>query len=343
MLIIPDTRGDRSCFQHTAAIKIRKINYNYDYNKSKLMSTRQKGSASMDQAMEVFLAVADTRNFSRAGERLHMTQPAVSQHIRSLEERMGVRLLERNNKSVSLTRAGEIVLHHAREIGSLYGRMEEMVSELLHYTGGPLAVGASYTVGEYVLPKALALLNAEYPDIHPAITIGNTSDIAEQVRKRELDVGVVEGTEIGTGLEAELLSEDKMYVTAGCGHPLSDRDASLNAQELASQTWVVREPGSGTRAATDGLFAALGIRPARILEMGSTQSIKETVEAGLGITLQSRLSLSKELKLGTLKLLQVRGLPVTRQFHFLTRKGDLRTRTLDTFVRTLKKVAADLS
>ncbi|MDB4866707.1 MAG: LysR family transcriptional regulator [Cohnella sp.] len=298
----------------------------------------------MDQALEVFQTVAETRNFTRAGERLHMTQPAVSQHIRALEARLGVRLLDRDNKSVSLTRAGEIVLHHAREIGNLYSRMEDMVSELMHHTGGPLAVGASYTVGEYVLPKALARLNAEYPDIHPTITIGNTSDIAEQVRKRELDVGIVEGEEIGNGLEVELLSQDKMYIAAGAGHPLAKKNTSnLSSSELAEQTWVVREPGSGTRAATEGMFTALGIHPARLMEMGSTQSIKETVEAGLGITLQSRLSLRKELQLGTLKLLAANLVPVTRSFHILVRKGDLRTRTMDTLIRMLQTVAAELS
>jgi LysR family transcriptional regulator, transcriptional activator of the cysJI operon len=298
----------------------------------------------MDQALEVFRTVAETRNFTRAGERLHMTQPAVSQHIRTLEARLGVRLLERDNKSVSLTRAGEIVLHHAREIGNLYSRMEDRVSELMHHTGGPLAVGASYTVGEYVLPQALARLNAEYPDIHPTIAIGNSSDIAEQVRKRELDIGIVEGEEIGNGLEVELLSQDTMYIAAGAGHPLAQKNIPvLSPSELAAQTWVVREPGSGTRAATDVMFAALGIHPARLMEMGSTQSIKETVEAGLGITLQSRLSLRKELQLGTLKLLAANLLPVTRSFHILVRKGDLRTRTMDTLIRMLHTVAAELS
>ncbi|RKP47337.1 LysR family transcriptional regulator [Cohnella endophytica] len=295
----------------------------------------------MDQSLNVFTEVADTRNFSRAAERLHMTQPAVSQHIRTLEERLKVRLLERNNKSVTLTRAGEIVLHHAKEIGGLYRRMEEMVDELMHYTGGPLAIGASYTFGEYVLPSTLARLSEQFPAIRPAVTIGNTADIAEQVRNRVLDVGIVEGEEIGTGLSIERLAEDEMFVAAGAGHPLSGHSV-VSIRSLEEQTWLVREKGSGTRAAADKLFAELSIHPERLLEMGSTQSIKETVEAGLGVTLQSRWALRKELGLGSLILLPVEGLPFKRGFHILLRHGDLRTRTIEMFLQTLRSMTSSM-
>ncbi|WP_239615764.1 LysR family transcriptional regulator [Cohnella mopanensis] len=295
----------------------------------------------MDQSLIVFSEVADTRNFSRAAERLHMTQPAVSQHIKVLEERLKVRLLERNNKSVALTKAGEIVLHHAKEIGGLYRRMEEMVDELMHYTGGPLSIGASYTFGEYMLPLTLARLNTEFPDIRPAVMIGNTSDVAEKVRNRELDVGIVEGEEIGNGLVVEKLAEDEMYVASGAQHSLVDR-SPISIEALEEQTWLVREQGSGTRAAADKMFAELGLRPARLMEMSSTQSIKETVEAGLGVTLQSRWALRKELGLGTLKLLEVKGLPFKRSFHILMRNGDLRTRTMDVFLQTLRSVTGTM-
>ncbi|TFE28929.1 LysR family transcriptional regulator [Cohnella luojiensis] len=292
----------------------------------------------MDQSLIVFSEVADTRNFSRAAERLHMTQPAVSQHIRALEERLKVRLLERNNKSVTLTKAGEIVLHHAKEIGGLYRKMQEMVDELMHYTGGPLSVGASYTFGEYVLPLTLARLHTEFPDIRPAVVIGNTADIAEQVRNRVLDVGIVEGEEIGSGLSVEKLAEDEMYVAAGARHPLANV-SPIPLRLLEEQTWLVREQGSGTRAAADKMFAELAIQPSRLMEMGSTQSIKETVEAGLGVTLQSRWALRKELGLGSLKVLNIEGLPFKRSFHVLLRNGDLRTRTMEVFLQTLRSAS----
>lgn len=295
----------------------------------------------MDAQLHVFETVAELRSFSRAAERLHMTQPAVSQQIRALEDSLGVRLLERNNKSVSLTRAGEIALRHARDINGLYRRMGEMLDELMRQTGGPLSIGASYTFGEYALPPVLARLNAEYPAVRPSIAIGNTAEIADRLRSRELDIGIVEGEEIGAGLEAEKLAEDEMHVAAGAGHPLAGTKA-VSPDRLAEEIWMVREPGSGTRAATDRMFESLGIRPRRLLELGSTQLIKETAEAGLGVTLQSRLALRKELGLGTLKLLDVPGLPVRRSFLVLTRKGDLRTRTMDAFAGLLRSVTEEI-
>jgi len=295
----------------------------------------------MEQSLTVFAEVAETRNFSRAAERLHMTQPAVSQQIRALEERLNARLLVRNNKSVSLTKAGEIVLRHTKEIGGLYRRMEEMIGELMGQAAGPLSIGASYTFGEYVLPRTLASLSAEYPDIRPSVIIGNTADIAEKVRARTLDVGIVEGEDIGPGLEAEKLAEDEMYIAAGARHPLADLPRIVPSL-LEEQTWIVRERGSGTRAAADNWFTALGIQPSRMMELGSTQSIKETIEAGLGVSLLSRWALRKELGLGSLRLLRAEGLPFRRSFHVLLRRDDLRTRTVETFLGKLRSVTEEL-
>ncbi len=295
----------------------------------------------MEQSLIVFVEVAEMRNFSRAAERLHMTQPAVSQHIRALEERLNARLLVRSNKSVALTKAGEIVLHHALEIGELYRRMGEMVDELIGHAGGPLSVGASYTFGEYVLPRTLAKLHGKYPDIRPSVVIGNTADIAEKVRTRALDVGIVEGEEIGPGLETEKLAEDEMHVAAAADHPLADL-SRIGPSLLERQPWLVRERGSGTRAAADKLFESLGIQPARLMELGSTQSIKETVEAGLGISLLSRWALRKELRIGSLKTLRAEGLPFRRSFHILSRRGDLRTRTVEAFLEILRGVTDEM-
>lgn len=295
----------------------------------------------MDAQMQVFETVAELRSFSRAAERLHMTQPAVSQHIRALEESLGARLLERNNKSVTLTRAGEIALRHARDINGLYRRLQEMMDELLHFTGGPLAIGASYTFGEYALPSVLARLYREYPGIRPQVAIGNTTEIAERVRSRELDIGIVEGDVVGGGLAVRKLAEDEMFVAAGAAHPLAGA-GTVPPERLAEEIWLLRETGSGTRDAADRMLAQLGIQPARTMELGSTQLIKETVEAGIGLTLLSRLALRKELGIGTLKLLDAPGMPVRRSFSVLLRRGDLQTRTMEAFLQTLRDVAEEM-
>lgn len=295
----------------------------------------------MDIALQVFVVAAEMKNFSRAAERLHMTQPAVSQHVRALEASLGARLLDRSSKSVALTRAGAIVLRHAKEIGMLYERMQEMVDELSGSVRGPLAIGASYTFGEYVLPRTLADLMRIYPDIRPSIAIANTAEIAERLRRRELDVGIVEGEEIGLGLESRRIAGDEMVIVAGAEHALAGA-SEVEAARLREEAWLVRERGSGTRAATEQMFETWGVRPPRIMELGSTQLIKEMAEAGLGITLQSRWSLRKELESGALKPVLAPGLPFKRSFYVLLRKGDARTRTLEAFLAQLEETTRRL-
>src|SRR5699024_338621 len=151
------------------------------------------GGFVMDQHLQVFVHVVEKKNFSRAAEELHMTQPAVSQYIRSLEETVGTRLLERTNKYVRLNKAGEIVYHHAKEILGLYTNMQALVDDLVHKASGPLSIGASYTFGEYVLPPILAELQSIYPEIQPTLHIGNTAEIAHLVATHQLDIGIVEG------------------------------------------------------------------------------------------------------------------------------------------------------
>ena len=147
----------------------------------------------MDQHLQVFVTVAEKQNFSRAAEELHMTQPAVSQYIRVLEDNLGVRLLERTSKFVRLNKAGEIVYHHAKEINSLYTRMQHLVDDLTNHASGPLSIGASYTFGEYILPHIIAEVKAKYPKIEPEVQIGNTAKIADSVLRHQLDIGIVEG------------------------------------------------------------------------------------------------------------------------------------------------------
>ncbi len=132
----------------------------------------------MDQQLLVFATVAEKSNFSRAAEELHMTQPAVSQYIRTFEQQIGTRLMERTNKYVRLNKAGEIVYHHAKEILGLYSRMQYLVDDLMHKAEGRLSIGASYTFGEYVLPGIIAALEQRFPNIEATATIGNTEKIA---------------------------------------------------------------------------------------------------------------------------------------------------------------------
>ncbi len=264
-----------------------------------------------------------------------MTQPAVSQYIRTFEDNIGVRLLERTNKYVRLNKAGEIVYHHAKEIVGLYTKMQNLVDDLANKASGPLSIGASYTFGEYVLPRIIANLVKNYPDIQPTVTIGNTNDIAGLVSMHQIDVGIVEGHFKEKQLSVEEFAEDSMVVVASSNHALAQKKDNVNLRNLEQETWIVREKGSGTREATEKMFHRIGISPVKLMNFGSTQPIKEVVEAGLGITLLSQWAVQKELRNGDLKILDIKALPFTRQFSILT-KTPFQTKALEVFIDLLR-------
>lgn len=290
----------------------------------------------IDQHLQVFIVVVEKGNFSRAAEELHMTQPAVSQYIQALERSIGTRLLERSNKYVRMNRAGEIVYHHAKEIVGVYTRMENLLDDLMNRASGSLTIGASYTFGEYVLPHILADLHKKYPLIQPSITIHNTKEIAELVLSHQLDVGIVEGEYKHEALQIEPFAEDHMSVVVSADHPLAQHE-QVAMSDLSNETWIIREIGSGTREAADKWLSENEVQPLNKMEFGSIQIIKESVEAGLGITLLSQLAIRKELQLGTLKI--VKGVPaLIRQFSILMQKTPFRTKALDILLKSLREL-----
>ena len=290
----------------------------------------------MDQYLQVFIKVVEKGNFSKAAEELHMTQPAVSQYIKVLEESIGARLLERSNKYVRLNKAGEIVYHHAKEIIALHSKMQYLVDDLTNNASGPIAIGASYTFGEYILPHIIARLQAHYPLISPTIQIHNTKEIIDLIQTHQLDIGIVEGHIHEKIPNVEIVSEDKMVIVASRHHSLLAVNNERKLEELEQETWILREKGSGTREAADHLFQQFDFTPKKIMEFGSTQVIKESVEAGLGISLLSQWAINKELMYGVLGIVAVQGLPFKRNFSILTH-SPYQTKALQQFIETLRE------
>ena len=296
----------------------------------------------MDQRLAVFVAVVDHEGFSRAAVALHMTQPAVSQQVQALERELGVSLLERTNKFLHLTSAGEIVYEHARQITELEARMRRYVSDLTHVASGPLALGASYTIGEYVLPRILATLHARYPLVTPTVSIANTQRIAERVAARQLDLGLVEGDVMPQGAHVERLFDDTLTIIAPPEHPLSHQ-SRIAPDALATETWIVRESGSGTRAVSDAFLAQHGLNAAPRLELSSTQMIKEAVAGGMGVALLSRWATHKDVRMGALAELDVRGTPCVRAFSALTLRSRFQTKALAVFLEALHDLMPSLA
>lgn len=292
----------------------------------------------MEQHLEVFVKVVEKENFSKAAGELHMTQPAVSQYIRTLEESIGTRLLERSNKYVRLNKAGEIVYHHAKEIIALHTKMQTLVDDLTNKASGPITIGASYTFGEYILPHIISKMQEKHPLINPSISIQNTKKIIELVKSHQLDIGIIEGFYKQEILNAEVVSTDRMVIVAA--PRLLIKKGEIRISDLEEETWILREEGSGTREAADNLFRIYDFTPKKIMEFGSTQLIKESVEAGLGISLLSSWAIKKELRNGYIGIINVKGLPFKRNFSILTHTT-YQTKALKTFIDILREYLAD--
>lgn len=289
----------------------------------------------MDQQLIVFVEVAQRKNFTRAAEALHMSQPAVSQYIASLESDFGVRLLDRNNKSVQINKAGKIVLQYAKEILRNYEQMEVLVSDLKNNPSGELNIGASYTIGEYVLPQMLFELQKKYPLILPNVMIHNTDTITEKLLDHQIDIGLIEGEFAHSDVEIERFALDEMYIIASANSSLVNiKDISI--VDLAKQTWIIREQGSGTRIIAERFLKDQTISPQKVLTFGSTQIIKEAVESGIGVSILSKWAIEKELKLGTVYILEVPGIPVTRNFSIIKGKQEFYPKSIQMFEKIVK-------
>ncbi|PLS02421.1 LysR family transcriptional regulator [Neobacillus cucumis] len=288
----------------------------------------------MDQSLTVFIIVAEQRNFTRAAEILHMTQPAVSNYIQTLERTLDTKLLERTNKYVRLNKAGDIVYHHAKEILSLYTRMENLLDDLKHTASGTLTIGSSFTYGEYILPHKIAKLLNVYPLLKPNIIIRNTNDIIDLMMQQQIDVGIIEGEMKNNKVNIKPFALDRLSIIVPSNHPLLAKK-EIDPLELIEETWLVREEGSGTKEMQEKGFKQLGFTPKKIMEFGSTQVIKESIEAGLGISLLSHSAIRKELELGKLMVLDIEGFPITRNFSLVTPNVTFQTKASEVFKKLI--------
>ncbi|MCL6454192.1 MAG: LysR family transcriptional regulator [Alicyclobacillus sp.] len=288
----------------------------------------------MDRHLYTFVTVVKHESFTRAAESLHLTQSAVSREMEALEREYGAKLLDRTNKFVRLTRAGEILYFHARRIVDEYERAQTLIHDLANEPVGRLAIGSSYTFGEYMLPYILAGFKQRYPRVTPKITIMNSKRIQVQARERQADVGIVEGTVDTSEMEVRRLATDELVVIVPPGHRLAGIE-SVGMEELAGETWILREPGSGTRDVTDQAFRTLDFTPASVMEFGSTQVIKEAVRAGLGVALASKFVIQTDLRFRLLHAVRIQGHPIHRDIFCATNVSQFRTKALEQFIEYL--------
>lgn len=289
----------------------------------------------VDRLLKVFITVVEQKNLTRAAEILYITQSAVSQNIKILEGQFNTTLINRNNKNMTLTKAGDILYSQAKKISDQYSLTERMIEDLQEGVSGPLNIGSGFTYGEYLLPKVISTFIKKYPDIIPKITIKNSARIVNQVKQRELDIGIIEKEIYDSQLVTIPFAKDDMVIIVPVTFPKENGD-QISLSELTNKTWIIREIGSGTRVVGDNMFTRTKLAPKNVLEFGSTQLIKEIVKNGIGISYVSAVSVKDEIKQGTIKALTIKEYQDSRTFYYVTNKSQASTKALRTLINTIE-------
>lgn len=283
-----------------------------------------------DRRLQVFHTVARLLSFTKAAETLHMTQPAVTFQVRQLEEHFNTRLFDRTHNRISLTEAGHCVYRYSDRIFQLYSEMESAVREMTGDISGVLIIGASTTIAEYMLPALLGDFKKQYPDVNVQLKVSNSEGIVQMVENNTIDLGVVESPVMNKNLVVEVCRMDELVGVVSPRHPLADR-GSISLEELLGFPYICREEGSGTREVINEYMTGQGVNASQVnvsMELGSPESIKGAVEAGMGVSVVSLATVQKELKLETLRALKLSP-PLERPFSFVHQKQKFRHRAMD--------------
>lgn len=290
-----------------------------------------------DRRLQVFHAVAKHLSFTRAADALFMTQPAVTFQIKQLEEQYSTRLFERRHGSISLTPAGELVLSYAERILALTDEMDIRLSEMTGEMRGPLLVGASTTIAEFMLPRVLGEFNALYPQVRARLIVANSESIETRVAEHTIDIGLIEAPAKLGGLTSQICCEDELRVICAPDYPLAEMK-SVTPKALAEFEFISREPGSGTREITDAYFRSHNVAPDSLkmqMELGSPEALKGVVSTGLGFAIVSRAVVEKELQLGELVSIPLKP-PLTRSLYLVFPQDRFQSRLSATFIEFAK-------
>jgi DNA-binding transcriptional LysR family regulator len=265
----------------------------------------------------VFRAVAEQLSFRKAAEELYLTQPAVSLQIKALEEDVGVQLFDRTGAHITLTAAGRVLLTYCEQVKTLLAQTKHEIAAISGEHVGQLALGASTTIAQYVLPRLLGEFRREHPRVNPTLISGNTERIVEAVEKQKIALGFIEGPARSREVKTQPFLEDELVLIASTAHEWTER-ASVSCSEIASVPLLMRERGSGTRHVIELALERKGVKRNSlriVMELDSTEAIKSAVEAGLGIGFVSRWAIAKDMRLGnSFKIVEVEGLRIERQF-----------------------------
>ena len=288
----------------------------------------------INNPLRTFVTVVEHKNLSRADEELYLSNPNVTSQIQSLEEELGTKLVNSASKHLELTPSGEIYYGYAKQILHLQDKAEQEIKQLSNAVTGALKIGASYTIGEYILPFVVAEFATQCPKVEIETSIANTEEIIQAVRADRLDIAFVEGEVNHSDIEIRPIMEDEIVLLVPNQHPLA-RLPIVTSEHLQDQVWILRESGSGTRSFSDKLIKEWGINVRKSYIFGSGQAVKQAVTAGLGIALVSRWIVRKELNAKELKSIRIKGKRLTRSFYLIGPKNHEMSEAMEAFTEQL--------
>jgi DNA-binding transcriptional LysR family regulator len=278
----------------------------------------------------VFHAVAQEGNISRAAARLMVSQPAVSKQLKELERSLRMPLFDRVPRGVRFTHAGKLLSDYARKIFNLADEAERALEELRGLHRGRLSVGASTTIGVYLLPEIFVRFRQKYPGVDMHLEIGDSAAIRNSLNQGSIDIGLTEKPVEDDAFDSVVLMRDKMVAIAKPNHPLA-RKQSVSLAALCREPFVVRETGSESKSLIERALVERGLTIKPAMSLGSTEAIKRAVAGGVGVAIVSILSIELEVKAKKLAVIRVSNLEISRALYRVSLRGAQPSRTVTAF------------
>lgn len=297
----------------------------------------------MDIKFKLFCAVAETKSFSKTSRIVHLSQPAVSLQIQALEEFFETKLFDRSGGEISLTPAGEFLYPQAKHILDHYTDIEKEMRKITGAIKGGFTLGASTSIGNHVLPRVIIAFKKEHPKVKISMMVGNTKRIEELVKSGFIDFGLVAGECMGGRLKRETIMSDDLILIVSRDHPWAKKKM-VSILDLLKEPFIFREEGSGTRQKIEEYFASHGISIHDMhvaMVLGSTASIKESVEAGVGVSIVSKWAVQRELGEGRLNMVTFREGNIQRDLFLVLPPRKHLSHVMDEFLIFVRKYPYD--
>ena len=287
--------------------------------------------------LKMFCLVVDEGSISQAARLSFVSQPAVTRQIHQLENFYGALLFDRSEGKMVVTEIGRTLYPFAKAIVNDFNHSKEVIQQLTDDYNANLRVGASLTIGEYLLPSLLGRFKKQRPEIKVTLTIKNTPLVLEDLSKDVIDLALVEGEVGKTDFIVEKFAEDELILVCPSDHPWKDRK-EIHIEELVNERMIWRESTSGTRLTVENTLREHGVleKIESYMEIGSTQAIKSTIEAGLGITILPRLTVARELEQGLLREVDISGVHITRNLWMVRKKTRFNKLEVDNFLQFIQ-------